>query len=655
MERNPLRLAIVFSLFLVGLYIAGYFYPSGLHWGFHFLGFLPIHYVILYPFLIVATIFTINRCNIDTFIAAVSAIMERKPLRFLIIVIGVFVIAAYLLRVKAPLLGDSMYLAKNYSEASRGIEAVDPRNEPIATYYFYSFMDLFKVTTYKKFLDIFLIADLVLGIGFIIAVFISVRLLFSGATDRFLSFCSVLVLPYMQLFFGYVETYPVTLFGLSLYILVTILLLKRKIRFYVVAITFLLLTLVHYLTVLLLPSLLYLAYREAKNKNIKDVFLGFWLSLAGVILLLFAINFQIDQYYAHVPHKHYLPLVQPSDYVEIYSSAYTLFSAYHAIDLLNLLLLLCPTAFFLITGVLLAKKQSIVQSTINKFLLAAIVPVILFILVAKFDLGTARDWDIAAPYAYIISLLAVLVSLNEKHFSTMKTFTMIIVLSLMNSLIWFTLNATADSSINRYKALLDQRIFSQAAMYSGTLNLSLYYHQIKDIHGPIDLWNRYISIYPDDHKGYTNVMNNLKRRGGNTDQIIVETFDRWMQTYPNNAVVKQLFLNFSLDTGNRLYHEGKLMEAEAFYRRALSIDSTQAKPYNNLGSVYAERGEYRLAIDLFQKALSMDSLNTEAYYNLGQTYAEQGDTAKGVELFKRAAHLGNTQARDFLKRLGHTW
>src|SRR5262249_54023056 len=144
------------------------------------------------------------------------------------------------------------------SDSLRGLSPLLPRNEPLATYYFSGALSLFGVRSYSEFLDGFFFAELVLGIGFIVILFLLAREIFEDPTARLQAFLLLLVLPYGQLFFGYVEVYSVVLVALSLYMLAAARYLNGRLPFPATMWCFVLLVLTHFISALLLPSVLYL-------------------------------------------------------------------------------------------------------------------------------------------------------------------------------------------------------------------------------------------------------------------------------------------------------------------------------------------------------------------------------------------------------------
>lgn len=632
----------------MGLHLLGYLYPSCFTWGFHALGFLPLHVFLIYLAFCVLIILHISKRDITPLIQNISTFMANKPYHFLGIISGIFIIIAIILRVKVPLLGDGFFLVKNFSEVFRDVSPLYPRNEPLATFYFYLISSFINPSTFNAFLLSFLLSDIILGIGFIITTFFIIRNLFTDSNDQFLAFCFVLVLPYMQLFFGYVETYGAVLAALSLFILMTILYLKQKISFISLPFYFLLLVLTHYLGLLLLPSLLYLSYIEYRSSRIKTIMKGYGILLVVVLILLIMINFDTKVFSAGVPHSHFLPLILSQDPIETYSEVYTLLSPFHILDIINFLALLSLSSFFFIAFSAFRDKKVLFQTDVSKFLTIAIIPVFLLLLIVKYDLGAAKDWDVLAPFWFLLALLAVFLFLKIKTADTIKIFTLILVITTINSFSYFILNATTQHSIQRYKSLLNKRVLSNFGYYASTLSLVLYYHQVKDSTGPIELWEEYTTVFPFDRKGYQNIVTNLQKFGIDSLNHIERTYLRWLENIPDDSIAYVEYSRLCLDGGNYFFQNQKLDDAKLYYLKAIYVDGNFERAYNNLGSVYAQEGKTDTAIVLYNRAIELDSLYSDPYFNLGNVYEDLGNTKKANEWFQKAAELGNQQAKDLL-------
>jgi len=655
MKSRDFALALGLAVTIIIMHVVGFFFPSTLTWGFHQFGFLPPYFLLGYLLLAAGVILAARSGVTDAVTLGASSYMEKNPYQFLVTSIGIFVLSAILLKVRVPLLGDSFFLVKNFSEALRNPDALLYRNEPLATFYYFSIVRIFAPTTFVGFLNAFLVANILLGSVFIITTFYLVRELIADVHIRFDVFCLLMFIPYMQLFFGYVEIYGFVLAVLSVYVLLVILAMREKVSFVFVPVVAVVAVASHYLALLLVPSLFYCAYLQWKEGKRATVLAAATATVVVCFALLVIVNFDLTKYSAPVPHSHFLPLIPPTDTNEILSTPYTLFAPYHLADYLNNVLLLFTPALFLIFLTFGKWTRELWQDRLFWFFLLALAPVLVFLFVAKFDLGAVKDWDVLAPYAFLGILLAALAFYRSPLEGRTSILSLLLGIVLLNTIGYVYLNSTTDGTLRRYRAILDQRTISQASYYTATLHLAQYYHQVQDTTSPPMLWEHYMLEYPEDPRGYQNLIQNLEHAGPERFQKMSEVYERWLAVNPTDTMALEAYGRLCLDAGNDRYSSGLYTPARTYYERAITLDPTLDHAYNNLGSICAQEGERDRAIALFEQAIALDSTYSDAYYNLGSVYEDKGDRKKAIEFKKRAARLGNAAAQTVLQQQGISW
>ena len=97
--------------------------------------------------------------------------------------------------------------------------------------------------------------------------------------------------------------------------------------------------------------------------------------------------------------------------------------------------------------------------------------------------------------------------------------------------------------------------------------------------------------------------------------------------------------------GTRLRDEGRLDEAAATYRQALSLRPDNAEAHNNLGTVYDLQGKLSEAVAAYRRAIVLRPDFADTHYNLGNALREQGKSDEAVAAFTSAAALGHQPAR----------
>jgi tetratricopeptide (TPR) repeat protein len=647
MKSRYLTATLVFAFLITALHVAGYRYPNALHWGFHFTGFLPATNVVILLSIWIAGILFALWFDVRKVFDPIQSFMNERPVAFLSLIGIIFILAAILLRVKVPLLGDSFYIVNHYADVSRGESPLDPRNEPLASFLFYLFMTIQGKPSYQEFLNAFFYGELVLGVIFIVVVYGIVKSLLSPEQPRFMAFVFLLSLPYMQLFFGYIENYSLILTMLALYIACAILVLQEKIPFYMLAFALILCLLSHFLSGLLIFSFLFVAYDCMIRGKKLDVSIGALICFASFVVVMSTVKWDITKILQISPHSHFFSLSTPDNNGWMQSQPYGFFSFYHLTDLLNYAALMTPAIIALFILQMLQKKKYFTgpRRREQAFMVIAFLPVIILMLITVFDLGMARDWDVPAPLFFILAIVTLSMFFEHPFPARDKALSIVLGLSILHSTTMFMLNSTTEASISRYKSLFDKRNMAHYAYYTGALYLAHYYHQVKDITGGIDAWSDYVKAIPSDDRGYRNLLSNFDRLKNPPVKAIVSTYEKWIQAIPGNLSAKKEFINYLTEAGNAYFNEGYLREAQMLYGKALKLNPSMPALYNNLGSVFAEQGKIPEAIAFYQRAIQLDSTYADAFYNMGNAYSDNNEHGKARECLKIAAEMGSEKAQ----------
>lgn len=106
--------------------------------------------------------------------------------------------------------------------------------------------------------------------------------------------------------------------------------------------------------------------------------------------------------------------------------------------------------------------------------------------------------------------------------------------------------------------------------------------------------------------------------------------------------------------GNLLMNVSKYDQAEAEFRKAISLDSTTVLAWSNLGSLYNTTRRFEEAEEVLNKAYSLDSNTIFVINNLGALYKNIHRPEKALIYFKKAVKLDSTTAR-YWSNLGSTY
>ncbi|MGD0744517.1 MAG: tetratricopeptide repeat protein [Verrucomicrobiota bacterium] len=92
--------------------------------------------------------------------------------------------------------------------------------------------------------------------------------------------------------------------------------------------------------------------------------------------------------------------------------------------------------------------------------------------------------------------------------------------------------------------------------------------------------------------------------------------------------------------GVALTAAGRFVEAETAYRRALQLDATDFKAWNNLaGILFDARNKPKEAVQCMQQALKIDPQNKVGWANLTSMVGRLGRHDKALEFAERALRL----------------
>ena len=203
-----------------------------------------------------------------------------------------------------------------------------------------------------------------------------------------------------------------------------------------------LLLLSHYLNALLFPSLVFLMVVEYKRSKFKQLLVSAGTLAACTLIGLVILNFKIEKL---IPPDRGTPLLSIVPNGSAFQ-AYTLFSPYHFSDLLNLGMLLFPAGLFLIFFSYKSIKQRFISFPAVQFFVIATIPIILFIMGARFDIPVAQDWDVSAPYAFLLLLCGLLLAVTDGDLR-INAIAILVAVTLLNSLSWWYLNSTVEPNI----------------------------------------------------------------------------------------------------------------------------------------------------------------------------------------------------------------
>jgi hypothetical protein len=227
----------------------------------------------------------------------------------------------------------------------------------------------------------------------------------------------------MQLFFGYIENYSLMTVGVLIYIWLAVRAVRGEIALIWPATALALTHAFHPSTIILAPSLLYLAWMtffpalrsDARlssplhrgMRTILQLAIPYLLVFAGVVALMTAGGYGLDALFgADAPgggdRNWFVPLFQTTTRWE----HYTMFSPGHLLDIINEQLLVAPVVWpGLLLAVGFAWPRLPRRDPVFRLLLLLALLYALLTLTWNPDYGGQRDWDLFAPAALPAALL----------------------------------------------------------------------------------------------------------------------------------------------------------------------------------------------------------------------------------------------------------
>ena len=262
-------------------------------------------------------------------------------------------------------------------------------------------------------LPVYRIVSISVGVAFVYVV-CRLALAWEEQTEyRVLLFLLISTLGTVELFFGYVENYPVAALGITLYLALSLRVLWGEIPVYWPATALAITMGFHPSTGILLPSLIYLGLLWARGKGIRGLLDAAFQIAApmlvvgtGVLVLMTAGHHGLSYLFGvDRPGGGDARMFVPLRHVSTKWEHYTMFSVGHLIDIVNEQLLTAPVLLPTVLVLWALKPRSMFESEEAKFFGIAVAFYLLLIWTWNPDYGGRKDWDLfslaAIPLAFL--------------------------------------------------------------------------------------------------------------------------------------------------------------------------------------------------------------------------------------------------------------
>ncbi len=433
---------------------------------------------------------------------------------------------------------------------------------------------------------------------------------------------------YIQLFFGYVENYPLYMPGLLLYIILGLRTQKDKLPLFVPALLLGMLFALHRAFLVFGPSFLVLAncafrHRHGRVsiwKNATTTAVALCCAPASAALFLSFSGVGFEAYLGRTGDNEFLPLFAEPGFCE----QYRVFSLSHFLDYFNQQLLAAPSAcmvLFLLRGKVLRHQP---------FLAVCTVVPLFFTFFANPKIGAFRDWDIFSLPALPLTLWVASAFLegirNREHL--FRGAFVICGAAAMHTFLWIGLNASGGASEARYINHIDR--FKGNAGRSGWENLGVSYRLQNKTNLALKAYERALNASPEDARLWT-LVGTVHRDLGQVQRGI-DHLKKALEIQPNFAAAHNNLATAYIESGNyRL--------AIMHLNRALEIRPEHATTYVNLGVAYIDVGQTANAIEALEKAVSLQPDDATAYGNLGAAYCDIRQFDNAMDCLKKALEI----------------
>ena len=406
----------VLGLLFYALYVAGLAFPN-LWWGTHFVRFLPP--APRYLFLLLPLVLLARPTSSAAARILASALLVRLSRRPSVVALllaaccfGVFV----LLPAPIHLYGDSATLLRNTSPAADHFQSAWLVGIFSPDIFVHNNHDLFvvniaRVTSYLLQVEpriAFQVLSAICGALFVFLWVWFVHVYFADRTSRTLLTVVGLLPGFTQLFLGHCEIYAVSMVSISIYLIVTLMLLRtsKPLWAWLLPFAFLLCVKSHTINFLLVPVLaLTLAYHFSRNRP--DIlryftwrYLAVFLLLPGLIAFIIVYVFVIQNHNAPLNVLPELASRTPFVFLPVVPSAppldrYTLQSLWHVFDFVNIMMLWTPAGLAIILGIALFRPKQVDWNHPSVLVTGfALILYAAFFFATNPKLSMPRDWDL---------------------------------------------------------------------------------------------------------------------------------------------------------------------------------------------------------------------------------------------------------------------
>lgn len=654
------------AVVIVAIHAYAAFNPTALNWGIHHLGFFPLELRLTWLALAAVLLLPpVTRVLVHWLQGVISALGKMNTiLLYALTSIGAITVF-WIFRSKLYLLGDGLLDLRAIDRAPLPVRDGYFEREPLAgTVHWFVHQFVLKPLGIGAPEMAYVLVSITCGAVFIVFLVRLAQLLTSMPLERALIVGFILFSGIAQFFFGYVENYTVLAVTMLGYFIAAVSYLQRRTPLIVPSLVFAIMLALQAGVIALGPSLLYLYYLEFRSNRVRAGIAGV-VTIVAVVGILMLCGYSVEALSRVVLMRgsasgtHILPLTT----IGADSQAYTLFSFWHLVDIVNEQLIVAPFGLLLVMvgwwanrkkqlavsssdGTRLGKEETqpdkrsggqkakrhihLERSELTIFLVIAALVALALTVIFNCEIGASRDWDVMGVYQLPMMVLAVyLVTMSgEVQKAVVPVVVGVIALTFWHTIPWIGVDAEKEMAFTRFECLRDRRLWSQHAGYYALRSLTYELSGNNQVGRALAACEAYISEYPMDVRGYVYEANAYYQRGEKEKEFSVlrRAFQSNMCDYSG-----------LIHLGNHFLERANLDSAVLVWQRAIEVDSNGFEAYNNLGALYLQKHDYHSASYYLNAASQRDTSSSkiEIYRNIGMVHYFLNDYAKAAEYWTK--------------------
>jgi len=445
-----------------------------------------------------------------------------------------------------------------------------------------------------------------------------------GEPGRSFTVVMLVVAPaYLQLFFGYHETYPILYPLMLVYIWLSFEAIDGRVPSWIPGLVLGLLVALHFtMATIALSFVVVLAPSGHIRDRVKTMVGRSYEIVPGVALFALAMwvtGFNLDTYSRQASADTFLPIL----FVGQTGAPYGAFSVTHAFEFANQLMLVYLPALLLVPFA----WKSVDTRDFSAFLLLAAIPSFIATFFGFTVIGAFRDWDaLAFPAIFVALFLSMHLVRSVPRPRSRHVLLVAGSVGAFQTALFVAINVESARAADRYEDALVYASMSDRARSYGWETIGSHYMAIGEMDKASLAYEHAMEIDPS-HPRYPSSLGVILMQSGDFERA-ARSFERAVALDDKRP---ETLVNLSLSKLQLGAHN----EAIQAIRKAWVLDEDSARIPFVLGVAYYAKSEYQKAIGAYLASLRVDPRNADAHLNIAQLYGLVSDNERKSQHLKR--------------------